>query len=337
MRWFINKPHDNGGLYYRHTLPLRHLMPHLRDAGIRVTYSRTIDMTVDYDAYFFSRWVKAEYLPLLVEIKRRGKLLVWDLDDDLFGLERVDPRHHDKRAMLVRALELCLDMADVITVSTENLNLCTRRPDKSIVLTNLIDMRDHPIEPRHYGSGGRATILYAGSRSHEHDIELIRSLHHRTQRHFQWVFYGIRPDWISTRDIWIPWCRGCDYPRVLRLIRPLVSVAPLAPDRFNLSKSPIKIWETAAAGASVIASNYGPYAGSTAALAAAGDAFAFHHLGRVLAIPNHDACVAEACANSWQWSKTGHALWLAAFMHIASLCHGKSHVDANQLSGSSAA
>jgi hypothetical protein len=334
IRWFVNRPPDDGGLYYRRTLPLRHLMPRLRAAGVRVRYSCTIDTNIDYDAYFFSRWIRPEYLPLLIEAKRRDKLIIWDVDDDIFGLERIEERHHEKRAILIRTLELCLDMADIITVSTEPLMERARRPEKTVVLPNLIDLADNPPEQR---DAGRNAILFTGSPTHYLDVELIRDLHWQTQRAYQWVWYGMRPDWMTCRDIWLPWSRLCEYPRVCRMVRPLVCLAPLVRDRFNLSKSAIKIWETATLGSSVIASDYGPYTGSAAAIAAAGEPITREHLDQVVSQPNHQACLAEAMANSWQESRSGPAQWLAAFLHIASLYSGKSHVDANQLSGSSAA
>jgi len=334
IRWFVNRPPDDGGLYYRRTLPLRHLMPRLRTAGVRVTYSCTIDTNIDYDAYFFSRWIRPEYLPLLIEAKRRDKLLIWDVDDDIFGLERIEKRHQEQRAILIRTLELCLDMADVITVSTEPLKERARRAEKTVVLPNLIDLVDNPPQQR---DAGRNAILFTGSPTHYLDVELIRELHRQTQRDFQWVWYGMRPVWMTGRDIWLPWSRLCEYPRVCRMVRPLVCLAPLVPDRFNLSKSAIKIWETATLGSSVIASDYGPYTGSAAAIAAAGEPISREHLDQVIGQTNHRACLTEALANSWQHSENGPARWMGAFLFLASLCSEKSHAHANQLPCSPAA
>jgi len=222
----------------------------------------------------------------------------------------------------------------MITVSTDALQARIRRPEKTTVLPNLIDLADNPPEPR---DAGRSAILFTGSASHHWDIELIRGLHAQTHRLIPWVFYGIKPDWLAVRDTWIPWSRVSDYPRVCRLIHPLICLAPLASDRFNLSKSPIKVWETASLGASVIASDYGPYAGSAAAICPAGEPFTRAHLDQVLHRPNHRACLAEALANSWQHSENGPARWMGAFLYVASLCSEKSHAHPNQLSSTSAA
>ena len=320
MRWFVNRPHDNGCVYYRSTLPLRHLMPELAGQGLRVRYAKRLDVSEEYDAYFFGRWIDAAYIPVIVELKRRGKVIVWDLDDDLMGLERHEEENVQEAAVMIRGLQLCLDCADIVTVSTEALRARVGRPEKTVVVPNLIDLGDNPIEQR---DGGRDTILYSGSPSHKADIELVRELHDETQGDFRWVWYGIKPKWMSKRDIWIPWSRVTDYPRVCRMVRPVVGLAPLTVERFNLSKSPIKVWEYATLGSSVIASDFGPYAGSSAAIVPAGEVFTRDHLNAVLEVPNGWRVLGEAKRNSWQHSETGRHRWLAMFLHVLSLCEGQ--------------
>jgi hypothetical protein len=221
---------------------------------------------------------------------------------------------------MIRGLHLCLDMADVITVSTEALGERVARPDKTIICPNLIDLVDNPVEQR---DGQRDVILYSGSPSHKQDIELVRDLHRLFHRDYRWVWYGIRPEWMAARDTWIPWSRVSDYPRVCRMIRPLICLAPLTTERFNLSKSPIKVWESATLGASVIASDYGPYAGSAAAIVPAGEAFTLDHLFAAEVAPNHWDCLQEARRNSWQYSEAGRLKWLAMYQRVLSLCSGR--------------
>ena len=343
MRWFVNRPWDNGCVYYRQTLPLRHLMPRLAAQGVRVRYSGVLDLGEEYDAYFFSRWIDEAYLPVLVELKRRGKIIVWDMDDDLLGLERHDEKDRQRVALRIRGLELCLDMADLVTVSTEGLKARVERPEKTVVVPNLIDLADHPVQlpvvsgklpertshPRFTGNRELTTgnygdtILYTGSPSHRFDVELIRDLHDRTQRDFRWVFYGIRPDWLTARDLWIPWSRVSDYPKVCRLVRPWVSLCPLTPERFNESKSAIKVWECATLGGNVLASDTGPYRGHPAAIVREGAPFELADLAALWARPNHAECLEVARENSWQHSASGPWRWMNAYLHVASLVLGQ--------------
>lgn len=316
MRLFVNRPHDNGCVYYRHTLPLRHLARNLAPLGILVDYRRRLDLGVRYDALVFARWIDAEYIPIVLDLKRQGRVICWDLDDDLLGLDRHEPDRRDEAALRIRGLELCLDLADVITVSTPHLAGRVGRPSKTFVLPNLIDFADHPMEPYQFRE---PTILYAASPSHRADAELLRPLHRATRRTHRWVWYGIRPEWIGAADTWIPWSRVADYPRVLRMVRPSVCVAPLAVDEFNLSKSAIKVWESAAAGASVLATRYGPYADSAAGLVEPGEPFEPRHLRELERSPNLTACRHEARRNSWGHGGEATDRWLAFYAHLAGL------------------
>lgn len=312
QRWFVNRPADNGCVYYRHTLPVRHLTRVLTGSQVRVTYSRYLDITRSYDVYIFGRVVGPEYISVLLDFKSRGKKIVWDLDDDLFDLSRHPKKDRHAAAMEVRCLQTCLNLADLITVSTAELGRVVGRTDKTAVCPNMIDLRDNPLrQPTNDGP-----LLYTGSPSHRHDAELLRDLHDQTHREFQWVFHGVKPDYLTSRDVYIPWSRVSDYPRVCRLIRPRVAFAPLTAEPFNNSKSPIKIWECAALGASVLATNFGPYAGSAAGIVPPGESFKREHLDHVLNNPNVETCAQEAISNSWQYSRDGVWAWTDAYDSI---------------------
>lgn len=311
MRLFVHRGADNGCTYYRQTLPLRHLEPQLHERGIEVTYSEVLDESREHDAYLFARWIEPAYLPVVCDLKRRGKRILWDLDDDLLDLNRWPAERQPVAALKIRALLLCLDLADAISVSTPALAKVVRQwhPDKVHVAPNLIDLADNPTE---YRREGRQAILFTGSPSHLEDLELVREVYERTKRRHPWYFHGVRPAWLDEEyGCYIPWGSVRDYPRVCRLVRPAYAVAPLQPCRFNESKSAIKLWETATLAANVLASKVGPYLDHPAALVQPGEPFTADHF--VQAIDNWQRCQEIAVRNSWQCSPDGDDQWLAFF------------------------
>lgn len=318
MRWYWNRSRLDGPTYYRATLPLRHLEGELANRGITFDHSEDLDDSRGYRAFFFSRHVPPELLPLLVAWKREGRVIVWDLDDDLFVTDRHRADLRPQVEARVRTLQLCLDLADVITVSTPYLAGRVNRTEKTIVCPNLIDLDDNPIEPVDWDAHA---ILYSASPSHLDDLELIEDLYQETKKQWPWYFYGIEPPWLDRFGTYIPWSRVQDYPRVCRLVRPAVSLAPLKPCLFNESKSPVKLWETATHSLAVLASNVGPYAGHPAAIVPPGEPFTHDHLRQVINHPNRNDCINHALANSWQGDSVGgKAAWLRAFDRVAQLC-----------------
>ena len=273
MKFYVHKQHDNGCTYYRQTLPLA--SPCWRPAVPRSPSPAATTSARKYSACFFNRYVGPEYLPALIAMKRQGKTIVWDIDDDLFAIECWPAKVRKVIGSRIQTLLLCLDLADLITVSTEHLARRVGRPDKTMVCPNLIDLKDNPPEPL---DRSRLVILFTGSPSHTEDLDLVKGLYHETKRQYPWFFYGLNPPWIDRHGTYIPWSRVREYPRVCRLIRPWVSLCPLQPCSFNESKSPIKVWECATLGGSVLASDTGAYRGHPGAIAGEGEPFTVEDL-----------------------------------------------------------
>ena len=316
-RWFVYPSAADGPRYYRQQLPIKHLGNDLADAGIEINFSRNLADAFSANVCMFSRCIGAENLSAIVFLKEAGKVIVWDADDDLTILERWSGAEQHKAKKEVAALVACLGFADVITVSVPHLASALGHTDKTIVLPNMIDLDDNPISecgPK------RTSFLYCGTSTHVRDIELFHDLYDVTAPAFPWIFVGIRPEWMRDDSTFIPLPPLQSYPRVCRLVRPLYALAPLEVDTFNLSKSPIKIWETATLGAYVVASNYGPYAGTCAAVVPPGEAFTMDHI--IQAGSRRQSCVKAAIENSWQGSERGRQKWLEAFLAIEAMVNG---------------
>jgi hypothetical protein len=225
-------------------------------------------------------------------------------------------------ALQIRTLQLCLELADIITVSTPQLAEVVGYPDKTFVCPNLIYLDDNPPQERR---PGRRAILFTGSPSHLWDIDLVKRLYVDTRKDFPWYFYGFSPKWMDRHGTFIPWSAVHEYPRVCRLINPAWSVCPLEACEFNESKSAIKVWETANLGADVVASNVGPYRDHPAAVVPAGKEFTMSHL--MEASGNSLTCQEVALANSWQYSESGVEAWLDMFATVASFASPQASQD----------
>jgi glycosyltransferase involved in cell wall biosynthesis len=153
----------------------------------------------------------------------------------------------------------CLQVADLVTVSTEPLADRMRQINPNVVvLQNRID--EHVLKlkrPRR----DRLTIGWAGGGSHFNDIkECARGLHQILRRNPDVEGHFIGADFRRLIDQPIrftPWCESTiDY---YRLIDFDIGLAPLLSTRFAETKSHIKALEYAALGIPVVASDCAPY------------------------------------------------------------------------------
>ena len=192
------------------------------------------------------------------ELARDAKL-VYELDDDPFEIESHNPQYaHYANPSSHDSISFCLQVADLVTVSTPVLAERMRKINPNVVvLQNRIDELMLSMKrPRR----DRLVVGWAGSLSHLHDIKecaygLRRTLdHHDVEAHF----IGADFRHLIGRPIrFTPWCvNTIDY---YNLIDFDIGLAPLAPTVFAETKSHIKALEYAALGIPVIASDTAPY------------------------------------------------------------------------------
>lgn len=323
QRWYVSGPEQqtNGGTYYRQLLPFRHLKSFLQERDIEVTMGAKLDDS--YDVYFFNRALNLVYLPIIIELKRKSRIIVWDIDDDYKTLPQRLRTNAEMAALELNGLNICISIADVCTTINGRLAESMERQDKTMICPNLIDLDDH--KPMPASTTGR--ILYTGSDTHRNDCMLIKHLYEETCKELEWVFYGHGPDWLTSDMTYVPWTRTEDYPKMLRLINPQWSLIPLRDDEFNLSKSPIKAWESALCGANVVASNWGPYAGHPGAIVGPDEPFTREDLEA----SNHAASVSIARENSWQ-EGAGVENWRTLFGYIADAASESGAIQCSELS-----
>lgn len=196
--------------------------------------------------------------------KTGAKRLIMELDDDLFN---VDPRNtvpyrffgrQDVRDTLHRNILL----ADTVTVSTgylaERLRDQTGHPDIRVVPNGV------PVWLLNHTPASRSLAGWGGSPTHLADFSLVSKhlrrfmAEHPGERfHFLGMNYSNEIKLPRNQVRFTSWIKEPE--DFMRAIDYRIGIAPLAPGRFNRSKSALKFLELGALGLPLVASDLEPY------------------------------------------------------------------------------
>ncbi len=189
---------------------------------------------------------KMMYSSLFALLRAKGKKIVYECDDDMTN---------EFRYVVPGDAAMIANWADAITVSTPHLaarmKKVTNRP--VYVIPNSIapsTWRDGKIE-RPSGLDGKIVIGLTGSPTHEKDwdvLTLVLPNIIQLNPNVEILLMGYHPEYMKglPQTKYMP---PLEYPRYAQIIRMCdIILAPVDPhDRFNLSKSPIKVIEGMAA------------------------------------------------------------------------------------------
>lgn len=252
---------EEGGGYYRIRQPLGELRRHGHD--VTIAAARSDVFAGGADVVVGQMIGGKQFLGVIHhwwrQLAKHSKL-VYELDDDPFEVESHNPAYGAYSGPVSHdSLTHCIQIADLVTASTEPLAARMRKINTNVVvLQNRIDEHMLSIErPRR----DRLTIGWSGSNSHAEDIKVgaygLRKTLDRNpgvEAHFIGADYR---SLVGRPMRHTPWCvKTTDF---YNLIDFDIGLAPMAPTVFAETKSHIRALEYAALGIPIIASDVAPY------------------------------------------------------------------------------
>ena len=265
----------SGSGFWRMVFPAKHI----DDDGIFIDITAvgmSYEALKEYDTIMVQRLCDWESFYMLERLKKAGKRIVYDLDDNLFNLDRSNPSAgligRDEQIAAVN----CMKLADAVTVSTPSLAEVIKTVTNGLqatIIPNAVDMSDGWIPTPFTGSpDGIKRIFWQGGNSHAVDwtecIDAVDAiLGERKDVHL--VILGFLPPTVHVmlqKGSWkgkiefLEFSSAETYFEMMKHIRAEVGIAPLKDTPFNESKSCLKFLEYSATGMPTVASNVRPYA-----------------------------------------------------------------------------
>lgn len=201
-------------------------------------------------------------IKMMADYKRVNKpFIVFGEDDLMFALPQKNPFRKVVFKDMKKRIRQCLELSDRLVVTTEPLAEAFKGMiDDVRIVPNYLDDRiwGHLKSKRQQGKKPR--VGWAGAMQHGGDLEILEQVVRETADEVDWVFFGMCPESIKpfVKEIFDPVTFDL-YPAKLATLNLDLAVAPLEHNRFNESKSNLRILEYGALGWPVICSNIYPY------------------------------------------------------------------------------
>jgi glycosyltransferase involved in cell wall biosynthesis len=247
--------------YYRSFLPLSHLGRHGHNTSLPprgMTWLPDAELQGDMVDVLAGQLVSGPRGMALWEEWAGHAGLVYDIDDDIFSVTYpMSPFYQHPEFVTIS--QYLIAMSDLVTVATPRLAEIVSELNPNVtVLPNCVHADLLTIDrPRR----DRVTVGWTPSPSHLEDADYIAPMLRRFLRRNPAVdFHVIGFNYLATMEtpgrhtMWVD-----DLWDYYRLIDFDIGIAPLAPSRFNRSKSALKALEYAALGIPVVASDLEPY------------------------------------------------------------------------------
>lgn len=232
------------------------------------------DYLLEYDTIFVQRIHDWESYYMLRKLKKAGKRIVYDIDDDLFNITPDNPAYLSITRDDQLAAASCMKLADVITATTHELSRRLKGVVEGIVepivIPNAWDVSDRWTDK--IGSPDNIKrIVWSGGASHGLDWEecfdaVSEVMQERDD--VRLVILGYLPPCIEQSVNLaqfkgrIEFCGFRDpdtYYEMAHHVRAEVALAPVRATGFNSAKSSIKFLEYSLMGIPTIASDWLPY------------------------------------------------------------------------------
>lgn len=216
-----------------------------------------------FDVIIFQRQIYPVILDAINYANSLGKLTVYELDDDLWHLDRNNPAfdywNNEER---LRAAEACIRACQIVTTTTVNLakQLSKFNPNV-VVLPNMLPGYLWNVKPRRQ-TKERVKVGWAGSNSHWSDLELITDLVEQLLNEFPQVeihLAGMSEYPFKDHERMIKH-QSVRIEELAGLIKNFdIGLAPLVDSPFNRGKSDLKFLEYGMAWVPFIGNKVEPY------------------------------------------------------------------------------
>jgi glycosyltransferase involved in cell wall biosynthesis len=260
--------------YWRMVVPHRYM--DVEEFYIDLTEIEAVyEHLLEYDIIVVQRLHNWREYYVIDRLKRQGKKIIYDIDDNIFNIDASNPVAHLMQTDQLEAAKGIMSIVDVITTTTDMLRQQLGFPEKTVVIPNAIDMDDgYPTEftpPE----GEFRQILWMGSATHGVDwLSCVDAIDRVLKENddVRLVLIGYLPDCVrdSIANESKPWWEGRvvydsfkdveTYVAMTKQLRANCAIAPLQNTEFNQGKSNIKYLEYSASCIPVVASNVIPYA-----------------------------------------------------------------------------
>jgi glycosyltransferase involved in cell wall biosynthesis len=254
----------------------RMFLPHLhmpRSVFLFQAYGMQPDKFAHCQVAMMQRLASKQNYEAMTVFKKMGIKIVYDLDDDMWSVPSYNPAAKVMRSWLP-GFQACAQRADLVTVSTEHLRVMVKRElgkgcPRIEVIENALDFNWFQAlkpEQKRGNVSGRVTVGWAGTNTHSGDLEemfkaIPELLKELPEMDFEVAGIPIPAslvqfgDRVRQRDF-VPIAEfGAYWPSWQWDI----ALAPLEENKFNLSKSNIKMIEAAALKIPCIVSGFGEY------------------------------------------------------------------------------
>ena len=262
--------------YYRFNIPAKHLN---RSSEFKVTAFSRFDAEIynrilsQADILIIQRLPASQKLIKLINrLNHSGKLVIYDIDDDLFNLPPdsgyLKKAPVDYRERLILAVKSC----QAVQCSTQRLaGVVSEFHPEIVVLENQLD-EVGVFDSSNKKSPHSIVIGYAAGENHGSDWLYVKDAFNEAIKALHQTNLSLEICIIGDRDIFtaieyrnkqfLPLLSRNDYKKALQHFD--ISLIPLEDNKFNRSKSDIKFLESAASRCAVLAS-YAAYADTVVA------------------------------------------------------------------------
>lgn len=194
-----------------------------------------------------------EILKILDLREWSGAKWVVDMDDDMYNVSVANPMRKNVEQLLPN-IEMCLQLADGLTVSTPRLKEVYAHLNPNIhVIKNGQNIKEWNKLPMSHNIHKGVRIGWRGASGHQADVALIEPAIKALKKDYDitLVTLGVENNIESEHHKWV----GCmDFPRELAKLDLDMAIVPLVDSQYNKCKSNIAVQEFGALKIPVVAS-----------------------------------------------------------------------------------